>query len=100
MFTCIRSIRASRIFQGYISNALSNDAQTPSGAPLWVHHWPILFLLVINKQTSELQIFCGIFADDTRIGGKTIDGEIIQPVLVKMAEWAARNGIVLAASKI
>lgn len=44
-------------------------------------------------------MFCNMFTDDTKMGGQNIDVEIIQSGQLKMAKWAAKNGIVLNASK-
>lgn len=52
---------------------------------------PLLFLVIINDQHSELQLFFSMLTDDQMMRDKTAEVGIIQVDSLMMAEWAFVN---------
>ena len=48
----------------------------------------ILFMIYVNDIPECLQIFCKIFADDTKAVDKRSDKESLQQDLLKLSEWS------------
>lgn len=98
LVTWIRHCLAATPFRMCMDCIPSNEASDPISA-IQGSVIVALLLFVMNIDLhGELQFSWSMFADDTKIGGKTTDGEVLQSNQMKTAEWAARNCMVINAS--
>lgn len=59
----------------------------------------LTFLVTTNNISDELQLYCSMFTNDAKMGGKATDIEIIESDLLETDDWAARNGTVVNSPK-
>lgn len=95
----VRSFLANRTFQVRIDDVVSDSAAVPSGVPQGSVIGPLLFLVMVNDLPNEHRLFCRMFADDTKLGGRSDTVPSIQLDLDRTADWTRRNCMHLNAAK-
>lgn len=93
------SFLANRSLRVKLESSLSAEVPAPSGVPQGSVIGPLLFLVMVNDLPEVVNQFCLLFADDTKIGGRSVQREVIQADLLAVDAWAGRNGMLLNASK-
>ena len=77
----------------------SSYANVLSGIPQGSILGPVLFTIFINDISDNIQSFCRIFADDTKIFDKTKNSNILQDDLYRLQEWSETWNLYFNASK-
>lgn len=66
----VRSFLANHSNQVRIDDLVSENAAISSGVPLGSNISPLLFLVMVNDLRRDLQLFCRMIFDDTKLGGR------------------------------
>ena len=88
--------------QVFINNQKSSKSKVISGVPQGSVLGPLLFLLMINDISEEINSNISLFADDTRISREISSEEcveILQDDLEKLYFWQEQNNMKFNGSK-
>jgi hypothetical protein len=78
-----------------VRDGFSDWAKVSSGVPQGSVLGPILFLIFINSLPNEINSFCNMFADDTKMAGRVSDmlPDKITTDLANISSWAIDSGV-------
>jgi hypothetical protein len=82
-----RSFLTNRIQKVKVGSAWSSEGKVLSGIPQGSILGPVLFTIFINDLPDCVQSSCKIFADDTKIYGKTDNSQCLQDDIDRMQRW-------------
>jgi len=83
----VRGFLSGRTQRVRVGDASSSDAGVLSGIPQGSILGPVLFTIFINDLPTCIQSSCKVFADDTKIYGKSSNSQRLQEDVDKMQEW-------------
>ena len=88
----VKSFLYDRTQRVRVGKKFSSSADVLSGIPQGSILGPVLFTIFINDIADNINSFCRIFADDTKIFNITKNSITLQEDLAKLQEWSF-NGV-------
>ena len=84
----IRDFLSNRKQRVRVGDCMSTEKDVTSGIPQGSILGPVLFTIFINDLPDEVNSFCKIFADDTKIYDKSINYNRLQEDLNRLQNWS------------
>ena len=89
----VKSFLYDRTQRVRVGKKFSSSADVLSGIPQGSILGPVLFTIFINDIADNINSFCRIFADDTKIFNITKNSITLQEDLAKLQEWSFKWGL-------
>ena len=86
----IKEFLSGRVQRVRVGKEFSTLEPVLSGIPQGSILGPILFTIFINDISENIQSYCRIFADDTKIYNLTSDCKVLQEDVYRLQEWSAK----------
>ena len=95
----VKSFLSGRTQRVRVGRDFSNGAEVLSGIPQGSILGPILFTIFINDITDDVNSFCKIFADDTKVFNVSVNKDVLQTDLDCLQEWTEKWDLHFNSSK-
>ena len=89
----VKSFLYNRTQRVRVGKKFSSSTDVLSGIPQGSILGPVLFTIFINDISDNINSFCRIFADDTKIFNFTRNSITLQEDLAKLQEWSFKWGL-------